>query len=498
LQKRFIPGRKISHNQVYLTSVWSSVPTALFYMLLFALTLLAACSTPPPPVGTPPTVSIPLITPTGTKPVAVPTSTATVTVTPLPTSSFDLDQSGLNGIKIKFWHPWSGEIIPNLVAEFNAANEFGILVESVHQGNINSLNEHIADADPVADLPNLTVGSSDQISSWVAQGKPVVDLNPYLNDPQWGLSSDERADFYQLFLEQDLSAQNRIGFPASRSTHLMFYNTSWAKELGFTSAPGTPQEFMEQACEAAQANAADEDDGSGGWLINTNPSAVLSWIYAFGNPVVLPDGSGYQFNNPQTEQAVLFLKELFDQGCAWEVLETPPEVEFANRKALFITSSLTDLAYQSAELNRVDNSDEWTVLGFPSPQSEPVISVYGPSFVMFAGSPEENLAAWLFIEWLTSAEQQAEFVTAHGSFPTRASTIKFLSDFARDNPQWSKAQDLLAGALPEPNLDSWNVVRWVLGDVGTQIFRYYFTPDRVPATLELMDETVSELHERTQ
>jgi hypothetical protein len=37
-------------------------------------------------------------------------------------------------------------------------------------------------------------------------------------------------------------------------------------------------------------------------------------------------------------------------------------------------------------------------------------------------------------------------------------------------------------------------VRWILNDVGTQIFRYYFTPDRIPATLELMDETAAELH----
>ena len=48
-----------------------------------------------------------------------------------------------------------------------------------------------------------------------------------------------------------------------------------------------------------------------------------------------------------------------------------------------------------------------------------------------------------------------------------------------------------------PGLKSWKVVRWILGDVGTQIFRYYFTPQRIPATLELMDETAAELHIQT-
>ncbi len=76
--------------------------------------------------------------------------------------------------------------------------------------------------------------------------------------------------------------------------------------------------------------------------------------------------------------------------------------------------------------------------------------------------------------------------------------MDFLADYASENPQWAAAQELIAHARPEPGIQSWKEVRWVLGDVGTQIFRYYFTPDRIPSTLELMDETAAELHERTQ
>jgi multiple sugar transport system substrate-binding protein/sn-glycerol 3-phosphate transport system substrate-binding protein len=485
-----------SQVQTNLTSFWGR---AFWYLLVLALLFLAACSSPTPPVSTA-TLVTPTITPSATKTVALPTST--VTITPSPTSSLGVDRTGLNGIQITFWHPWSGEtgnMVEDLVAQFNSGNEFGISVESIYQGNINSLNERIAEPD--AELPGLTLGSGAQISSWIAQSKPVVDMDAYLNDPMWGLTPPEQADFLPIFLEQDISAQNLIGFPAARSSQLMFYNTSWARELGFSTPPATPAEFLEQACAAAQENAAIEDStvqGRGGWLINNTPSAVLSWLYAFDAPVILPDGGGYSFNNPPTEAVLVFLKELLDQGCAWEALDSPPEAEFAQRNALFITSSLTDLDFQSGEFNRFANSDDWTVIGFPSPQGHAVISAYGPSFAMFAGSPEENLAAWLFVKWFTLPEQQATFVTTHGSFPTRVSTMEFLSDFARENPQWVAAQDLLANIRPEPNLPSWNVVRWVLGDVGTQIFRYYFTPERIPATLELMDETAAELHERTQ
>ena len=93
-------------------------------------------------------------------------------------------------------------------------------------------------------------------------------------------------------------------------------------------------------------------------------------------------------------------------------------------------------------------------------------------------------------------KQQAKFVTTTGTYPTRASTLNFLDQYTNQNPQWTMAQELLENAKPEPNFQSWDVVRWVLGDVGTQIFRYYYTPDRIPATLELLDETAAELHDR--
>ena len=486
----------------YLTSFGMITPASPIHLviLILSMALLAACSGQPTP-----TLLVlfetPESTPTPTSPGI--TSTPTATITPQPTSSLEVNRSDLNGLTLTFWHPWSGETgaaIQESIEDFNATNDFGITMESIYQGTFNSLYERIEAAEPAAGLPNLTIGTNYQIQSWITSGKPVTGLNTLINDPEWGLSTEELADFYSVFLEQDVNQQNRFGFPAARSAPLMFYNTTWAEELGFSSPPSTTEEFKEQACAAARANSSNDlpqDDGSGGWLINTTPGGILSWMYAFGSSIIQPDGSGYQFNTPQSESSFLFLKDLFDQGCAWEVTESPAEIEFANRRALFITGSLSDLTYQASEFERASNKDAWTVTGFPTPQGDAVINVNGPSFVMFAGTPEENLATWLVIKWLSSPEQQAKFIEARGSFPTRASAMDFLGSYARENPQWAAAQELLAKAQPEPGLESWKVVRWILGDVGTQIFRYYFTPDRIPATLELMDETAAELHNMT-
>jgi ABC-type glycerol-3-phosphate transport system substrate-binding protein len=248
LVKSTIPSKPNPDHQDDLHPFAKIVPVGLTspvirVLILGVFLLLAACGSQPSPTLTS-TVAAPQATLTSTRTPIAPTAT----ITPQPTSSLGVDQSALNGVTISFWHPWSGEtgkVIQESIEEFNANNEYGITVESAYQGTFNSLNDIIDNTDTGSGLPNLTIGSNYQILSWNSSGKRVVGLNAYVNDPEWGLSSYEQADFYPIFLEQDVSGQNRIGFPAVRSAQLMFYNTSWAEELGFTSPPNTTEEFKE-------------------------------------------------------------------------------------------------------------------------------------------------------------------------------------------------------------------------------------------------------------
>ncbi len=42
--------------------------------------------------------------------------------------------------------------------------------------------------------------------------------------------------------------------PISQSANVIFYNSQWAKELGFANPPTNYAEFKEQACAATAAN----------------------------------------------------------------------------------------------------------------------------------------------------------------------------------------------------------------------------------------------------
>lgn len=460
--------------------------------------LIVACGTSSP--GSTPTHSSP--SPTHLEVTPSPTATSNPTPTPTATSAILIGAQELEGVEITLWHPWSGktgEAIQTAVEEFNKQNPYGVHAESQYQGTYNDLYALIDSAQSSKELPSLAIGYDYTILGWLKNGKGVADLNSYVEDPTWGLTQAEKADFYPVVLEQGVQEGERFGFPAERLTRLMVYNLSWAEELGFNSPPQSVQEFQNQACVAAKVNKQNTDptdDRTGGWLIDTSHSTVFSWLSAFGAEITTPDGKDYQFNTPAAAEALTFLKDLYDSGCAWEPQNTDPKEAFAERRALFITLPLIELPQLQESMLTAENQDIWSVLAIPGKNRDPLIDLYGPFYAVFAESQEERLAAWLLIKWLVAPEQQARFIEARGSYPTRNSALQLLRKYAKENPQWLQATEFIPEAVSEPSLVSWDDVRWMLEDVGSQLFRYYYTADRIPLTLDLMDETAEELQQQ--
>jgi multiple sugar transport system substrate-binding protein len=467
------------------------------YLAILLALLLGACNETP--TQTPPTGNFtptPRVTATQ---IPVPTATQT----PEPTLSIAVDLKELGGTQIQIWHPWSGRIqatLQALVRAFNNQNEYGITVEALSQGNYNDLYAQVESALQTGAAPDLAVGYNYAIQSWNTSTDQVVDLIPYASDAEWGFSADKQSDFYPLIWEQDVVDDMRLGLPAQRFAQVIYYNQTWARQLGFSNPPETPEEFRRQACAAALANNADdnlENNGTGGWVVNTAPPAVLSWLYAFDSDIVASNGSGYDFNTPDTHTTLEYLRRLYDDGCAWLMLSDYAEPHFAARRALFTTGTIADLPYFAAALEDAGNPDDWTVIGFPTEDRLPVIDVYGPAYAMFASTPENQLAAWIFLQWLLAPENQARFIEASGTLPLSTKTLDYLPGYTAEHPQWAAAVNLIGSARGEPSYPSWSVVRWTLGDVGMQVFRSYFTTEYITDTLILLDETANELHNQT-
>lgn len=482
----------------------------LILLALLGTSLLAGCQTNPAPTRRTGTT-----TPTRNQSqdgdqgegTASPTKKAPLspTRTPAAKSNLGIDPRELDGLQLQFWHAWtddSAQAIDELVKDFNASNPWGIVVGASSLGNYDDLSGQTAAAIEQGTLPDLVSAYGYQAARWGKDGEvlgnTLVDLNTYIQDPEYGLDSEEQADFYPEFWEQDLVNDTRRGLPALRTGQVLYYNLSWAEELGFDSPPTTPEEFKEQACAAAKVKQSDDDpdnDLTGGWIISSEYPAVLGWLYAFGSPVVKPGGQGYQLGTSQVENAFRYLRLLYEERCAWMGEDISVEDEFAQRNGLFATGSLGDIPYQQAAFGRAGNRDRWTVIPFPSAYGQPAISVYGPSYILLKSTPERQLAAWLFARWMASPINQARLAEATSSLPLRRSTLDYLVNYRpRLSSQWRAGLDLLPYAHAEPADPSWYTVRWAVSDAATQLFKWYFTMKQLPATVRLLDRTAAELY----
>jgi ABC-type glycerol-3-phosphate transport system substrate-binding protein len=399
------------------------------------------------------------------------------------------------GATVDWWHQHSGsreEKLMPLLQQFNDTNECGITVNATNQGGYNDIRDKVNAGLATGELPGLVVGyQNDQAFYQLADG--LVDLTPYMDDPYWGLGAD-KADFFASFLDAGKHPaydNQQLGFPPNRSAEGLYYNITWLMELGFDgNPPATPEQFREMACAAADANG----DGTGGYILRDDASALAAWTFAFGGDVLTENGTGYVYNSEATVKAMEFVKQMYDDGCAYFFTEGYPDPEFAARRAVFTSGSSSGLPFYgngiatvAEELDR--DPDDWGFAAIPHTTADPVMNIYGADVMIPATSPETQLAAWIFIKWFTSPEIQAEWAMISGYFPTRAASSQFLTGYFEENKQYAQATELLKYGAFEPQLISYQSVR----DAAEAAFNEIMQGADIQTTLDNLTTEANEL-----
>lgn len=411
----------------------------------------------------------------------------------------------VRGTTFVWWHQHSGtreEKLDAIVQDFNETNECGITVEAQNQGGYNDIRDKVNASAASGESPAALIVGYQNDQAFYQLNDILVDFDTLINDPHWGLSEEEKADFFASFMDQGIHASfdnQRLGFPPNRSMEVLYYNQTWLEELGFEGPPTTPDEFKEMACAAAEANG----DGTGGYILRDDASAVASWTLAFGGDILNEDGTSYVYDSQATIDAMNLLKEMLDEGCAYFFTEGFPNPEFAARRAIFTQGSSSGIPFYANDINTVAEEegrepDNWGVAAIPHTTADPVQNLYGADVMITVTSPEEELAAWIFTKWFTSPEIQARWVEASNYFPTRAGTEEFLGDYVSENPQWGAALALLPFGGYEPQLISYQAVRDAAETAFNEIMQGADIEETLANLTEFANETQAELMEEIQ
>ncbi len=417
--------------------------------VLIALTmLLAACK--------------PAETPVTTEEPSTPSEGSTTEETEVAFSWENVDPTGQ---EIVFWHQHTSErdeALSAIIDEFNATNEYGITVVGEYQGSYGDIFNKMLGVLNTTDAPDVVVAYQNQAATYQLSDA-LMDMNELVNSEKWGLTEEDKADFFPGFYSQDVFpnfGNQRLGLAPNRSMEVMYYNMDWLKELGYDAAPTTPDEFKEMACKAA-ANPYSKAtvDGAMGYELSIDASRMASWTFAFGGDVYDYSGAAYTYDSDASVAAMSFIQELIDEGCATQVVESyGDQTDFGNGTLLFTVGSSSGLPYYQSAVD-AGAQFEWSVAAIPHTTADPVMNVYGASVSIPKTTPERQLAAWLFVKFYTEPEQQALWAKASNYFPVRQSVAEGMADYFAENATYKTAFDMLQYSWFEPPVPGYDFVR---------------------------------------
>jgi multiple sugar transport system substrate-binding protein/sn-glycerol 3-phosphate transport system substrate-binding protein len=402
----------------------------------------------------------------------------------------DIDPSGQTVI---FWHqqpPARHATLNELIWKFNSTNKWGITVVAEYHDSTSKKMQSVVNA---SDAPDLVEIFQSQAADLQLSGA-FADMTSLVESIKWGLSPQDQADFFPRIYLQDIHPtfnNIRLGFPSHRSMIVMYYNADWLAELrgtgviDFDGPPQNPEQFKAAAC-AATDNPFSRSlaENSMGYQLNIDSSRFASWTFAFGGDVFDYENVQYSYNNEAAVAAMNFLQKLFNESCAGLITERySDQADFSQGALLFAVGSTAGLPfYQSAVAEGADFN--WSIAPLPYTAAEPAPNVYGTSLSMPKGTPESELATWLFIKYFVGSEVQAQWAQTSNYLPVRAGAAAGLGDYFAAHPAYATAFEMLPYGFSEPSVSGYDFV----SDMVEEAMVAILAGENVRAILDQLDE----------
>ncbi len=414
-------------------------------MIACALLLceLCACSPPLARSPTPPPTVLPTVEPT-------PTTPGIETLDP-------------TGIEVHLWHSMTGDREAALWAiadQFEQTNAYDIQVRVEFH---HALHKETLAAIAAGTPPDLIVAPCEQIIEY-ASLDAVVSLGQYMESSEYGLTALEKSDIWPAVLGggciPDPAGQS-LGLLFDSQMVVMFYNAEWLEQLEAEAPPRTWDEFR-ILCNAAR----DTNSRTWGYAAEVDGSILVNWILGLGGTLDDPDTGQVMLDSSEAMASLSVLQDLLRDECAYCVSEPGSNLDdFSSQTVLFTfgtTARLRDYVGQTR--NEDGFTFEWDIAAVPHLTEAPVVGVQGSMLSILRTTPQQQLAAWLFLKWLLQPRSDAQWVVASGALPMLRST-KYMSQvqtYIDEHPQYATACELQAYAQAEPALPHWGSIRSLL------------------------------------
>ena len=363
--------------------------------------------------------------------------------------NFDVPEGGYDGseVTITFYHTMGSNLSDVLNLYIEELNKLypNIHVQHEQVGSYDDVREQISTEITVSAQPNIAYCYPDHVALYNLAGVVATLDNLIESDITvtradgsteiLGLTDEQKADFIEAYYNEGKQFGDGLMYtmPFSKSTEVLYYNKTFFDEHKLQ-LPTTWDE-LEALC--AQIKAIDPEsiplgyDSEGNWFI--------TMCEQYGSDYTSATGDHYLFDNETNRSFVKKFREWYQKGY----LTTQTlygsytsglfTAESGTRSYMSIGSSAGATHQRPAATADGTYPFEVGIATIPqvNTSNKKVIS-QGPSVCIFKkDNPQEVVASWLFVKFLTtSVSFQAEFSMASGYVPVLKSVA--------ENPEYAK------------------------------------------------------------
>ncbi len=361
------------------------------------------------------------------------------------TANFDVPEGGYDGseVTITFYHTMGQnlrDVLDLYIAEFNKLYpNIHIVHEQV--GSYDDVREQIATQITTGAQPNVAYCYPDHVAMYNIS-KAVVTLDNLIASEEvvtradgttetLGLTKEQIDDFIAGYYNEGKEFGDDLMYtlPLSKSTEVLYYNKTFFEENNL-SVPKTWDE-LEALCKKIK----EIDPTSIPLGYDSEANWFITMCEQLGTDYTSATGDHYLFDNEENHAFVKEFREWYQSG-----LLTTQTLYGAYTSGLFTNSDPSSAtsymsigssagATHQRPAKGEDGNYPFEVGIATIPQADPenpkVIS-QGPSLCIFQKeNPQEVIASWLFVKFLTTnVDFQAEFSSASGYVPVLKSVAE--------------------------------------------------------------------------
>lgn len=420
---------------------------------------------------------------------------------------------------VTFWHAMGQaktEIIQTMIKGFNKKYP-NITVEIQNQGGYGDLRDKITKSIRTGDQPTVAQVYPDHVTLYMS-GNAVRELDSYKDHKTYGLSAAQLNDYIASYYAEGKIYDDKgtlYSIPFNKSTEVLYFNASWFEEHGLLEQYGlgtiekindvktfVPAENAHLTWEDIEAigqyyvsldeyknRPANEKIDYYAFSYDSEDNLFITLTQQWGGKYTQLTGENsgeFVFDNQQSRNAMQWY--LNGHRAGYFVTASAWNADYTSDK--FVSGNVVMTIGSSAGCSYNNPGDKFVLGVLPYPQREANIGkgVEGGELVIQQGTnvalfkcedPNEELAGWLFIKYITTWDPELSFdeqptaiwAVKSGYFPILNSLMNSV-----------EYQEFLAGG------DDGQTLEAIVAEVGYAQAENYFVSPSFPGTSKCRDE----------